>query len=103
MIDSYSFTLYALPVAKLTDLPAPDLDATTGAPTGNYVVKRGHYIESLAALAVTEYRGTSKAWATSFAAPAPTQYPCAALPADGGTTSDAGTTSDGGTTNMCLQ
>lgn len=63
----------------------------------------------LSALAVTEYRGTSKAWSTSFAAPPAVQYPCFAIasidggvPApDGGTTSDAGTTGDAGT-NMCL-
>jgi phosphatidylethanolamine-binding protein (PEBP) family uncharacterized protein len=82
VIDSYSFTLYALPTATLTNLPAPDLDAN-GLPTGNYVVKMGHYLEGLTALAVTEYRGTSKAWATSFAAPTPTQYPCSAIPTGG--------------------
>jgi len=107
VIDSYAFTLYALPTAHLTNLPAPDFDATTGAPTGNYVVKMGHTIESLSALAVTEYRGTSKAWATSFAPPTPAQYPCSAIPADAGTTSDAATSGDGGTgdggTSMCLQ
>jgi phosphatidylethanolamine-binding protein (PEBP) family uncharacterized protein len=109
VIDSYSFTLYALPTAKLTNLPPPDLDATTGQPTGNYVVKLAHYIEGLSALAVTEYRGTSKAWSTSFAPPTPTQYPCAAIasvdggvPAPDGGAPDGGT-GDGGTTVSCLQ
>ncbi len=78
MIDSYSFTLYALPMAKLDNIPAPDLDAMSNMPTRNYVVNMGHYIESLSALAVTEYRGTSQAWATSFAPPDPVQYPCTA-------------------------
>jgi hypothetical protein len=32
VIDSYSFTLYALPTATLTNLPAPDLDATACRP-----------------------------------------------------------------------
>jgi phosphatidylethanolamine-binding protein (PEBP) family uncharacterized protein len=91
VIDSYSFTLYALPTAKLTDLPAPDMDATTGNPTGNYVVKMAHYIESLSAIAVTEHRGRSKAWATSFAPPDPVQYPC------------TGAMVDAGATSMCLQ
>src|SRR5262252_224627 len=105
--DSYSFTLYALPVAHLTNLPAPDVDATSGAPTGNYVVKMGHYLEGLSALAVTEYRGTSQAWSTSFAPPSPTQYPCSAIASIDGGVPDGGTTGDGGTgdggTNMCLQ
>ena len=84
--DSYSFTLYALPTAKLTP-PAPDLDATTGMPTGNYVVNMAHYIESLSAVAVTEYRGRSKAWSTAFAPPAAVQYPCTATMVDAGATS----------------
>jgi phosphatidylethanolamine-binding protein (PEBP) family uncharacterized protein len=77
VIDSYSFTLYALPMATLDSLPAPDLDPTSNMPTGNWVVKMGHYIESLPALGVTEYRGTSHAWASSFAPPPAEQYPCA--------------------------
>ena len=93
--DSYSFTLYALPVAKLDNLPAPDLDATTGMPTGNYVVNMGHYIESLSALAVTEYRGTSHAWASSFNPPGAVQYPCASSAAiDGGVVIDGGSKLD---------
>jgi phosphatidylethanolamine-binding protein (PEBP) family uncharacterized protein len=105
VIDSYSFTLYALPVAKLTNLPQPDLDATSGLPTGNYVVKLAKYIDGLAALAVTEFRSTSKAWATSFAPPSPTQYPCVSFDGgapptpDGGTDGGAG---DGGAP-ACLQ
>jgi hypothetical protein len=72
-------------VATLTDLPAADLDPDTGMPTGNWVVNMGHYIESLDALAVTEYRGTSGAWATSFMPPDPAPYPCTTVPAlDGG-------------------
>jgi hypothetical protein len=79
----------------LDNLPAPDLDATTGMPTGNYVVNLGHYIESLSALAVTEYRGTSHAWATSFNPPGPVQYPCTASAGlDGGVALDVGGKSD---------
>jgi len=73
--DSYSFTLYALPTETLDNLPAPDLD-DDGNPTGNWVVKMGHYIESLDALGVTEYRGTSKAWASTFVPPNAAQFPC---------------------------
>jgi phosphatidylethanolamine-binding protein (PEBP) family uncharacterized protein len=83
-LDTYSFTLYALPTVGL-NLPAPDVDPTTGLPTGNYVVNLGHYIESLPALAVTEYRGTSQAWAAAFSPPPAEEYPCAAEAAiDGG-------------------
>lgn len=78
VIDSYAFTLYALDKEKLDGLPAPDTDPMTGMPTGNWVVNMGHYIESLSAIAVTEYRGTSQAWSTSFAPPDPFQYPCTA-------------------------
>jgi RNA polymerase sigma factor (sigma-70 family) len=85
--DSYSYTLYALPTAKLDNLPAPDLDATTGMPTGNYVVNMAHYIESLPAIAVTEYRGRSKAWSTAFNPPNAVQYPCTASMVDAGATS----------------
>lgn len=81
--DSYSFTLYALPMATLQDLPDADIDSDTGMPTGNWVVNMGHYIESLNALAVTEYRGTSSAWATSFAPPDPVLYPCTGGSPDG--------------------
>lgn len=84
--DSYSFTLYALPVEKL-DLPAPTLDATTNMPTGNYVVNVGEYLESLsgdqAPLGVTEYRGTSAAWASSFTPPSGAMYPCMGGMTDG--------------------
>ena len=76
-LDSYSYTLYAFPFAHLPSLPAPDLNAN-GEPTGNYVAKLGRYIESLSALAVTEYRGTSSAWASAFSPPAALEYPCAA-------------------------
>lgn len=108
-LDSYSFTLYALPTAHLTNLPAPDLDPTTGLPTGNYVVNMGHSIESSPALAVTEYRGTSQAWASMFVAPPALEYPCSAEAAvDGGIKqrSDGGT-QDAGAKDagafMCLQ
>jgi phosphatidylethanolamine-binding protein (PEBP) family uncharacterized protein len=115
--DSHSFTLDALPMDKLVELPAPGLDATSGMPTGGYVVKLGRYIESLPALAVTEYRGTSPAGASSFSAPAPAQYPCAAMSAiDGGVSIDAGDcamdgggmierggTRDGGGAGGCLE
>jgi phosphatidylethanolamine-binding protein (PEBP) family uncharacterized protein len=87
VIDSYSLTLYALPTAKIDNLPAPDLDPTTNMPTGNWVVKMGHYIESLQALGVTEYRGTSKAWASAFAPPTAEQYPCTQDMIASGTTS----------------
>lgn len=78
VIDSYAFTLYALEEETLDDLPAPDIDPDTDMPTGNWVVNMGHYIESLDALAVAEYRGTSGAWATSFGPPDPVMYPCTA-------------------------
>ena len=74
--DSYAFRLYALPMATLDGLPEPDINADTGMPSGNYVVNMAHYIESLPALAVTEYRGTSSAWSTMFAPADPVQYPC---------------------------
>lgn len=73
--DSYSFTLYALPVEKLEDLPAPELD-DDGMPVSNWVVAMGHYIESLDALSVTEYRGTSSAWAAAFVPPNAEKFPC---------------------------
>ena len=86
-LDSYAFTVYALPVAKINNLPAPDLDATTGMPVAgsNWVVKMGHYIESLSAIAVTEYRGTSKAWAAAFVPPNAAEFPCSTPVASGGT------------------
>lgn len=85
--DSYSFTLYALPMASISDnLPAPTLDATTNMPTGNYVVQVGQYIESLSALAVTEVRATSKAWSTSFTPPSGMEYPCTKDMISGGMT-----------------
>ncbi|HEY1443038.1 MAG TPA: YbhB/YbcL family Raf kinase inhibitor-like protein, partial [Mycobacterium sp.] len=65
-LDSYSYTLYAFSFAPLPSLPTPDLNAN-GDPTGNYAAKMGRYIDSLTALAVTEYRGTSSAWASAFA------------------------------------
>jgi phosphatidylethanolamine-binding protein (PEBP) family uncharacterized protein len=75
--DSYAFTLYALPTATLDDLPEPDLD-DTGMPVAgsNWVVKMAHYIENLDALAVTEYRGTSAAWAAAFVRPNAEKFPC---------------------------
>jgi phosphatidylethanolamine-binding protein (PEBP) family uncharacterized protein len=76
VIDSYSLTLYALPVATIEDWPAPDTDPTTGQPTGNWVVKMAHYLEGLDALAVTEYRSTSKAWSTAFVPPSAAERPC---------------------------
>jgi phosphatidylethanolamine-binding protein (PEBP) family uncharacterized protein len=88
LIDSYSFTLYALPTETLEDLPEADINPDTGMPSGNWVVNMGHYIESLDALAVAEYRGTSDAWATSFAIPDPAQYPCGTFEVD----TDAGAT-----------
>ena len=101
-LDSYSYTLYAFSFAHLPSLPAPDLNAN-GEPTGNYVAKLGRYIESLSALAVTEYRGTSSAWASSFAPPSALEYPCAAdYKVDGGTKEDGGVKLDGSTL-MCLQ
>jgi hypothetical protein len=63
-------------MATIGNLPEPDIDATTMMPTGNWVVKMAHHIESLSAIAITEYRGRSQAWATSFAPPAPVEYPC---------------------------
>jgi phosphatidylethanolamine-binding protein (PEBP) family uncharacterized protein len=88
VIDSYSFQLFALPVAKLQNLPEPDLDAMTGMPTGNWAVKMGHFIETqAAALAVTEHRGTSSAWAGSFVpAATPAQFPCTQAMITGGMT-----------------
>jgi phosphatidylethanolamine-binding protein (PEBP) family uncharacterized protein len=74
--DSYSLTLYALPLATLEDLPPPDTDPMTGQPAGNWVVNMAHYIEGLTALGVTEYRGTSKAWAAAFVPPSAAQFPC---------------------------
>lgn len=84
--DVYSFTLYALPMEKITDLPAPDLDPMTNMPTGNYMVKMAQYIDTLGALAVTEYRATSHAWATSFTPPSGAKYPCTADMISGGMT-----------------
>ena len=74
-----------------------------GEPTGNYAAKMGRYIDSLSALAVTEYRGTSSAWASNFPTPPAVEYPCAAeSKVDGGTQVDGGVKLDGGTL-MCLQ
>jgi phosphatidylethanolamine-binding protein (PEBP) family uncharacterized protein len=87
VIDSYAFTLYAFDKEKLEELPPPDMDPATGMPTGNWVVNMGHYIEGLTALAVTEYRGTSQAWSTSFAPPDPFEYPCTQAMIDGSMTS----------------
>ena len=101
--DSYSYTLYAFDFTHLPSLPTPDLSAT-GEPTGNYVVNMAHYIESLSALAVTEYRGTSSAQSSNFPAPPALQYPCAADDKiDGGTNKkDGGVTIDGSAL-MCLE
>ncbi len=76
--DSYSLTLYALPVAKLTDLPAA-VDTGTNMPAAagwNWVVNMAHYIESLTPIAVAEYRGTSKAWAGAFVPASAAAFPC---------------------------
>src|ERR1041384_4622739 len=45
--DSYSLTLYALSEEKLTEMPAPDMDAATGMPVAgsNWGVNMAHYIE----------------------------------------------------------
>jgi len=104
--DSYSYTLYAL--SSTITPPPPDTDPTTGLPTGNYVVNMGHYIESLTALAVTEIRATSSAWASAFVAPPPLEYPCAGeSEIDGGLSFDASAAPDGSLTTdgglMCLQ
>jgi phosphatidylethanolamine-binding protein (PEBP) family uncharacterized protein len=101
-LDSYSYTLYAFSSAHLANLPAPDLNAN-GEPTGNYAAKLGRYIDSLPRLGVTEYRGTSSAWAGSFSPPGTIEYPCSAdYAVDGGTKTDGGVTLDG-STKMCLE
>jgi phosphatidylethanolamine-binding protein (PEBP) family uncharacterized protein len=98
--DSYSLTVYALRVAKLTDLPAA-VNTTTSMPaaTGwNWVVNMGHYIEQLDAVAVAEYRGTSKAWAAAFVSPNAAAFPCSSATAaagSGGTGGGAGGASGG--------
>jgi phosphatidylethanolamine-binding protein (PEBP) family uncharacterized protein len=79
--DSYSFTLYALDQASLDDLPAQPImddmdDQTTDYAGGNWAVTMDKYLQDNA-LAATEYRGTSDAWATSFAPPDPVEFPCA--------------------------
>ena len=84
--DSYSLTLYALSVETLDELPAPDTNPDTGAPTGNWVVNMAHYVEGLDALAVTEYRGTSKAWAAAFVPPSAAQFPCTQAELESGMT-----------------
>ena len=100
--DSYSYTLYAFPFDHLPSLPTPDLNAN-GEPTNNYAVNMGHYIESLTALAVTETRATSQAWASNFTTPPAVEYPCSAeYKIDGGTKEDGGVKLDGSTL-MCLQ
>ncbi len=84
--DSYSLTLYALPMAKLTNLPAP-METRPGMPTTsswNWVVNMAHYIESLNAVAVAEYRGTSKAWAGKFVPPSAMAFPCTGAAGTGG-------------------
>ena len=98
--DSYSFTVYALPTAKLTSLP-PAIDTGTSMPAAagwNWVVNMAHYIEGLQALAVAEYRGTSKAWAKAFVPPNAAQFPCAGSGVAGGASGGAGSggTSAGG-------
>jgi hypothetical protein len=76
-------------------------------PTGNWVVNMGHYIESLDALAVTEYRGTSKAWASAFVPPSAAQFPCTDAASSGGAGGagggGAGGGGAGGTAPMCLE
>jgi hypothetical protein len=78
--DSYSLTVYALKAAKLDNLPAPvDTGTMMSVAPGsgwNWVVNMAHYIESLDAVAVAEYRGTSKAWAANFVPPNAAAFPC---------------------------
>jgi phosphatidylethanolamine-binding protein (PEBP) family uncharacterized protein len=102
-LDSYSYTIYAFNFAHLPALPTPDLNAN-GEPTGNYAANVARYIDSLSHLAVAEYRATSSAWASNFAAPAAIEYPCAADDKiDGGTgKKDGGVTIDGSAL-MCLE
>ena len=100
-LDSYSFTIYAFSFDHLPNLPTPDLNAN-GQPTGNYAVNVAQSIESLSALAIAEYRGTSQAWASTFTPPTPVEYPCSAADRiDGGTPEDGGVKLDGATL-MCL-
>ena len=77
--DSYALTVYALTEEKLVDLPAPvnTTDNMPGAKGWNWVVNMAHYIEQLDAVAVAEYRGTSKAWAGAFVPPSAEKFPCA--------------------------
>jgi phosphatidylethanolamine-binding protein (PEBP) family uncharacterized protein len=96
--DSYAITVYALKVAKLTDLP-PAIDTGTNMPaaTGwNWVVNMGHYIESLDAVAVAEYRGTSKAWAKNFVPPNAAAFPCSTASGAAGSGGAAGGSGAGG-------
>ena len=96
--DSYSFTVYALPTAKLSNLP-PAVDTGTNMPAAagwNWVVNMGHYIEGLDALAVAEYRGTSKAWAKTFVPPNAAQFPCSGASGGAGSGGGSGGASAGG-------
>jgi phosphatidylethanolamine-binding protein (PEBP) family uncharacterized protein len=129
--DSYSFTVYALPVAKLSEIPAA-IDTATSMPAAagwNWVVNMAHYVESLDAVAVAEYRGTSKAWAKAFVPPNAAQFPCstasntggaggasaagasaagasaggASAAGAGGSTAAGGTSGSGGAATTCLK
>jgi phosphatidylethanolamine-binding protein (PEBP) family uncharacterized protein len=101
-LDSYSFTIYAFNFAHLTP-PTPMLNAN-GEPTGNYAATVARYLDTLLALGVAEYRGTSSAWASTFSPPAGIEYPCVADDRiDGGTNQkDGGVTIDGSAL-MCLE
>ena len=96
--DSYALTVYALKVAKIDNLPAA-VNTTTSMPAvsgWNWVVNMGHYIESLDAVAVAEYRGTSKAWAAQFVSPNAAAFPCSGSAGGaGGAASGAGGAASG--------
>ena len=116
--DSYSLTVYALKVAKLDNLP-PAVDTMTNMPAAagwNWVVNMGHYIESLDAVAVAEYRGTSKAWAAAFVPPNAAAFPCSGSAGGAGgsggsggasgasgSTASGGASGAGGAATICLK
>ncbi len=70
LLDSYSFTLYALDVTTIGDSDLPEQDGTT-----SYVKVMDDYLAANA-IAATEYRGTSAAQATSFTPPVAGEFPC---------------------------
>jgi len=79
--DSYAFTLYALDVETITDLPAQPVVADGNPATedyagGNWTVTMDAYLQEHA-LATVEYRGTSAAWSSAFGPPGPVEFPCA--------------------------